>query len=44
MPGELRVEHVKSSESELMRRLNDVQMQLDHLSELTRHRDGISHQ
>lgn len=44
VPGELRVEHVKSSESELMRRLNDVQMQLDHLSELTRHRDGISHQ
>ncbi|CUB03013.1 hypothetical protein [Marinomonas fungiae] len=44
IPGELRIEHVKSSESELMRRLNDVQIQLDHLSEVAQQEHKVSHQ
>lgn len=44
IPGELRLEHVKSSESELMRRLNDVQIQLDQLSDLAHQERSISHQ
>lgn len=44
IPGELRLEHVKSSESDLMRRLNDVQTQLDHLSDLAQQGQGVSHQ
>ncbi|WP_156496491.1 hypothetical protein [Marinomonas aquimarina] len=44
IPGELRLEHVKSSESELMRRLNDVQTQLDNLSELAQLEHMTSHQ
>lgn len=42
-PGDLRLEHIKSSESDLMRRLNDVQSRLDHVSDLAQQQQGISH-
>ncbi|WP_067099757.1 hypothetical protein [Marinomonas atlantica] len=42
-PGDLKLEHIKSTESDLMRRLNDVQSKLDHVSDLVNKQKLLSH-
>lgn len=43
-PGDLKLEHIKSTESDLMRRLNDVQSKLGYVSDLASKQKLLSHQ